>query len=88
MDRVGSAEDGEAQGLTAGRGKVCALPFRSQQAAAPLDPSADKGNVMPKGRQKSNKEVKKAKKEKPSAAPAGSLEKGLNPSNDPPKKKG
>ena len=43
---------------------------------------------MPKGQQKSNKEVKKPKKEKPTAAPATSFEKGLNPSSAPPKKKG
>ena len=43
---------------------------------------------MPKGQQKSNKEIKKLKKEKPSAAPAASFEKGLNPSSSTPKKKG
>jgi hypothetical protein len=34
---------------------------------------------MPKGQQKSNKEVKKPKKEKPSAAPAASFEKVSTP---------
>ena len=43
---------------------------------------------MAKGQQKSNKEIKKPKKEKPSAAPAASFEKGLSPSSPPPKKKG
>jgi hypothetical protein len=58
------------------------------KARRPSSPSADKGDVMPKGQQKSNKEVKKPKKEKPTAAPAASFEKGLNPSSAPPKKKG
>ena len=49
---------------------------------------ARKGDMMPKGQQKSNKEIKKPKKEKPSTAPVASFEKGLNPSSNPPKKKG
>ena len=51
-------------------------------------PSEAKGDTMAKGQQKSNKEIKKPKKEKPSATPAASFEKGLNPSSAPPKKKG
>ena len=57
--------------------------------ANPAEPRSDvKGNTMAKGQQKSNKEIKKPKKEKPSAAPAASFEKGLTPSSAPPKKKG
>lgn len=43
---------------------------------------------MPKGQQKSNKEVKKPKKEKPAAAPSTGFEKGINPSAGSTKKKG
>ena len=53
-----------------------------------LPPSEGKGNTMAKGQQKSNKEIKKPKKEKPSSAPAASFEKGINPSSALPKKKG
>ena len=60
-------------------------PAKSDPA---LTPSESKGNTMAKGQQKSNKEIKKPKKEKPSAAPAASFEKGLSPSGAPPKKKG
>lgn len=55
----------------------------------PAPPSSGaKGDTMAKGQQKSNKEIKKPKKEKTAAAPAASFEKGLNPSSAPPKKKG
>ena len=44
---------------------------------------------MAKGQQKSNKEVKKPKKDKTAAAaPAPSFEKGLTESSSTPKKKG
>jgi len=62
--------------------------YLSPQGATAPSRSASKGDLMPKGQQKSNKEVKKPKKEKPTAAPAANFEKGLNPSSAPPKKKG
>jgi hypothetical protein len=43
---------------------------------------------MAKGQQKSNKEIKKPKKVKTTAAPAATFEKGLSGSNGSPKKKG
>ena len=43
---------------------------------------------MPKGQQKSNKEAKKPKKEKATAAPAASFEKGLTETSSTPKQKG
>jgi hypothetical protein len=55
---------------------------RTEHGGPALPPSGAKGQ------QKSNKEIKKPKKEKAAAAPAVSLEKGLNPSSAPPKKKG
>jgi hypothetical protein len=59
-----------------------------EHGGSPLPPSERKGDTMAKGQQKSNKEIKKPKKEKPSAAPAASFEKGLSASSAPPKKKG
>ena len=61
---------------------------RTEHGGPALPPSSAKGDTMAKDQQKSNKEVKKPKKEKPTAAPAASFEKGLNPSSSPPKKKG
>ena len=61
---------------------------RTEHGGPALPPSGAKGDTMAKGQQKSNKEVKKPKKEKAATAPAVSLEKGLNPSSSPPKKKG
>ena len=43
---------------------------------------------MPKGQQKSNKEVKKPKKDKAAAAAPTSFAKGLSESDSTPKKKG
>lgn len=43
---------------------------------------------MPKGQQKSNKEIKKPKKEKAAAATPISFAKGLSESDPTPKKKG
>lgn len=61
---------------------------RTEHGDPALPPSDVKGDTMAKGQQKSNKEIKKPKKEKPSAAPTASFEKGLTPSSAPPKKKG
>ena len=43
---------------------------------------------MPKGQQKSNKEIKKPKKDKTAAAAPASFAKGISESNSAPKKKG
>lgn len=43
---------------------------------------------MPKGQQKSNKEVKKPKKDKTAAAAPMSFAKGVSEASSPPKKKG
>ena len=43
---------------------------------------------MPKGQQKSNKEIKKPKKEKAAPAASTSFAKGLSESDSTPKKKG
>ncbi len=43
---------------------------------------------MAKGQQKSNKEIKKPKKDKAASAAPASFEKGLTESNSTPKKKG
>jgi hypothetical protein len=51
-------------------------------------PDAPGSNVMAKGQQKSNKEIKKPKKEKPVAAAPASFEKGLSESSSTSKKKG
>ena len=45
------------------------------------------GTTMAKGQQRSNKEIKKPKKVKESAAPAGGLTKGMSASAASPKKK-
>ena len=47
-----------------------------------------RSNVMAKGQQKSNKEIKRPKKEKPAAAAPASFEKRLTESTITPKKKG
>lgn len=61
---------------------------RTEHGDAVLPPSEGNGDAMAKGQQKSNKEIKKPKKEKPSAAPAASFEKGLSASSAPRKEKG
>ena len=63
-------------------------PEPQDQPADQTRPDIPGSDAMPKGQQKSNKEIKTPKKEKPSAAPAPSFEKGLNPSSGTPKKKG
>ena len=63
-------------------------PNRAEHGDPALPSSDAKGDTMAKGQQKSNKEIKKPKKEKPAAATPASFEKGLNPSSTPPKKKG
>lgn len=45
-------------------------------------------DVMSKGQQRSNREIKKPKKKKEPAAAASVFGKGLSPSAAPPKKKG
>lgn len=68
-------------------GSELRTPELQDQPADQTRPDISRSNVMPKGQQKSNKEIKKPKKEKPSAAPAASFEKGLSPSSSTPKKK-
>ena len=63
-------------------------PEPRDQPADQTSPNISRSNVVPRGQQKSNKESKKPKKEKPSAAPAPSFEKDLNPSSGNPKRKG
>jgi hypothetical protein len=63
-------------------------PESRDQPADDSRPANTRRNVMPKGQQKSNKEVKKPKKEKAATPAPTSFAKGISDSDSGAKKKG